>query len=549
MKMKQKNNWSGRLYLTVIMCIIGFVLAPVAIAVEPVTLGSVSGEPDGDLNFHCGLASLLDMSKHLLIEGENIPNIPQNWVQVNETYLSPSALSGDKALQMASNESVTFTVAPPGQGPIWVWVRSHGITGRSITVHGDGVNGVWTDAGICGYKNMYWKKFGPFTSAASMQLQLSAYGCPYLDCLLITRDESVTFFGFADYINPATDKLLEGEAIPNKPANWKRVDENYLQVLLSGGDALSMAGNGTSATFTVAPPGQGPIYIWLRTRGAADRKIKLSVPGFSDATCQTGTIKWDRFGPFGPASSLQLTLVPENNPYLDALVATRDGSLDMTLAGPLRPYAGDERYLQAGTSTLFDSKYSTGKIQNRVWNFGDGTSATGAAFNHTYTMPGDYTATLTITDTDNQTRSASVNVHVLAVPDNLLESITINRPGYVRYGYLDDDDELDFIVSDAFHWVDAYSHNGTLLWSYETPAGYIFPLDAREHPLVIWDMDNDGYSEVALWEIQNDSERLVVRDGKTGNQLNSVEWPAANGYVRACPQNCNFDQPFLSQPR
>jgi PKD repeat protein len=50
------------------------------------------------------------------------------------------------------------------------------------------------------------------------------------------------------------------------------------------------------------------------------------------------------------------------------------------------------------------------------WNFGDGGSGTGAKVSHTYTVAGNYTATLTVTDSLGATGSSSVAVQIITAP-------------------------------------------------------------------------------------------------------------------------------------
>ena len=65
----------------------------------------------------------------------------------------------------------------------------------------------------------------------------------------------------------------------------------------------------------------------------------------------------------------------------------------------------------------FDGSASrdNGAVARYDWDFGDGSSATGAsALSHVYTVPGSYTATLTVKDDDGFTHSASSQITVAA---------------------------------------------------------------------------------------------------------------------------------------
>ena len=71
------------------------------------------------------------------------------------------------------------------------------------------------------------------------------------------------------------------------------------------------------------------------------------------------------------------------------------------------PYSGT-----VGTPITFDGRGSAGDIVEYRWDFGDGTTGTGAVVQHVYSAPGTYTVRLTVRDryggTDSDTATATV---------------------------------------------------------------------------------------------------------------------------------------------
>ncbi|WP_191330303.1 PKD domain-containing protein [Frigoribacterium sp. ACAM 257] len=70
-----------------------------------------------------------------------------------------------------------------------------------------------------------------------------------------------------------------------------------------------------------------------------------------------------------------------------------------------------------GLGASFDGRTSTdpdGTVASWAWNFGDGTTATGAQVDHTYAAGGDYTVSLTVTDSLGAVSTTTATVSVVA---------------------------------------------------------------------------------------------------------------------------------------
>jgi len=99
----------------------------------------------------------------------------------------------------------------------------------------------------------------------------------------------------------------------------------------------------------------------------------------------------------------------------------------MKASHPLARFTTSTTEICEGESIQFDDDNSV-DYDTHVWDFGDGTSATGLHETHTYTGAGTYTVTLTVTDTNtNVSNAMQANITVNAPPDNAL-SITGNNP-------------------------------------------------------------------------------------------------------------------------
>ena len=157
----------------------------------------------------------------------------------------------------------------------------------------------------------------------------------------------------------------------------------------------------------------------------------------------------------------------------DVTLSTDDDSASATLAvseqepenqDPAAAFDASPSDPEAGETVAFDASGSSdadGSVASYEWDFGDGSSATGASPSHTYDSPGDYTVSVTVTDDDGATATATQTVSVSAASDDSDDG----TPASTEVGLSPESDLVavgesaayDIVVSDADGGVGVYS--------------------------------------------------------------------------------------------
>ncbi|MDP1793959.1 MAG: PKD domain-containing protein [Acidimicrobiales bacterium] len=203
-------------------------------------------------------------------------------------------------------------------------------------------------------------------------------------------------------------------------------------------DAFSITAGSGSATFNVAPAPTSPnLDASLTVLDANGAQVALNDPATATVSSDTAS---------GMGASLSLTLAAGKYTVMVAGVGYGDprstgysdyGSVGAyTLTASVTPptstpppanVAPTARMTPTSASGVapvtiaFNGTTSSdtdGTIASYAWNFGNGSTATGATPSHTYTAAGTYTVTLTVTDNAGATGTATGTVSVTAPPTN-----------------------------------------------------------------------------------------------------------------------------------
>lgn len=130
----------------------------------------------------------------------------------------------------------------------------------------------------------------------------------------------------------------------------------------------------------------------------------------------------------------------------------------------------------SSTSAAFDgstSADSDGQVTGYAWEFGDGSTGTGATTTHTYGTPGTYPVRLSVTDDRGATTSTSQQVTVVAPPNAaptaVVASTTINLS--VRFDGSGSTDSDGTVASYAWDFGDGSTGTGAVVTHAYTVAG------------------------------------------------------------------------------
>ena len=235
-----------------------------------------------------------------------------------------------------------------------------------------------------------------------------------------------------------TQVLLIDSTIVQPTFTISSLGQFVVTLVVSDGVASSQP---DEVIITVVPPNLEPLAdAGSDQSGSEGDSFTFDASGSSDSDGTVVSYLWS-FGDLvtsaGPAPS---HVYSDNDDYEVVLTVTDDGGAQDTdtllvvvdnvppTAEAGGPYQGSQ-----GEPIMFSASVSdpgVSDVHSYTWDFGDGGTAAELNAEHTYTVSGDYTATLTVTDNDGGegTDTALVSVSSLSTPGLQL---TVDLPGAV----------------------------------------------------------------------------------------------------------------------
>jgi hypothetical protein len=135
-----------------------------------------------------------------------------------------------------------------------------------------------------------------------------------------------------------------------------------------------------------------------------------------------GTVVWD-FGDSGTAIGLDAEHVfTSGGPKQVTMTASNSDGEDTDIevieinSRPSVAFSFAPQDAEPGEPVLFASDVSDDDAVTYLWDFGDGSTATGSGPTHAYSAPGVRTVTLTVTDSEGAVGTASLQIEVRAPP-------------------------------------------------------------------------------------------------------------------------------------
>ncbi len=297
---------------------------------------------------------------------------PDLFWRLNET----SGTTASDASASGQNGAVAGTVT---------WGASGALTGNSAATF-TGVNGVVVDTQTATSPSTYSAELW-FKSTSTVGGKLIGFGnaasgnSTKYDRQVVLLNNGHLQFG----VNPGTRALAETTKAYND-GQWHHV------VATQGADGMKLYVDSVLSATNAATAAQANTGYW---RVGGDTTFGGTTSNYVNATIDevavyASALPVDRVEAHYAASGRQLPNKP-----------------------PTAAFSHTESYLAMKVDASASSD-KDGTITSYAWNFGDGTTGTGATAQHTYAAAGNYSVTLTVTDDRGGTATTSQTVSAVA---------------------------------------------------------------------------------------------------------------------------------------
>lgn len=362
-------------------------------------------------------ATGLEQLKQLLVNGYvlNVATYINSWVWRNAANdpgtPNDDTVAGKPCVTQVNGSSGGHSMTIVGYNDdLWVDLNSNGIVEASekgaLRIANSWGTG-WNEAGYCWIAYQALRTRNPANTAEGLAW--------YDEATWVTARPSYTPRLIAEFNLTHAKRSQLGTTLGSSTSGQSTPTTSWSpnRILANAGGAYAFDGTTTphAATFYLDFTDLAPM-----TAGAKRYFLGLRDSTAGDALTVSSYTLIDPIH----GKALPATWVPS---ALDATQAYAYADYDL-VAGALPPTAVITASATLGDLPLvvtFDasgSYDSDGSIASVSWNFGDGTSATGATVQHTYTQAGTFTAVATVSD--NEGGSGTASIAIAAIDPNVL---------------------------------------------------------------------------------------------------------------------------------
>lgn len=238
-------------------------------------------------------------------------------------------------------------------------------------------------------------------------------------------------------------------------------------------------------------PNQAPAAAFTAAGTGLTVTVDASTSADSDGTIQSYKWNWGDGSPTSTGVTASHPYSAQGNYTITLIVTDDDGETgsttrevfaDMPNVAPVANFVASVNGLQAAVDANASTD-SDGSIASYEWNFGDGTSGTGAVANHSYTSGGAKTITLKVTDNEGASTTTSQQVTTVAPNQGPTAAFTSSANGLtVAVDASTSSDPDGTIASYAWNFGDGATATGaTATHPYATAATYSVTLTVTDN--------------------------------------------------------------------